>query len=81
MPGILSGSIIVFSLTASSFATPELIGGRREKVAATTIYDQFLTTLNWPEGAAIACLLIVAIMVIVFAWNRLLERRYAAVTA
>ncbi|EKN01433.1 MULTISPECIES: ABC transporter permease [Acidocella] len=81
VPGILSGSIIVFSLTASSFATPELIGGRREKVAATTIYDQFLTTLNWPEGAAIACLLIVAIMVIVFAWNRLLERRYAAVTA
>jgi putative spermidine/putrescine transport system permease protein len=77
VPGILSGSVIVFSLAASSFATPELIGGRREKVAATAIYDQFLTTLNWPQGAAIACLLILAIVVIVVAWNRLLERRYS----
>jgi putative spermidine/putrescine transport system permease protein len=77
VPGILSGSVIVFSLAASSFATPELIGGRREKVAATAIYDQFLTALNWPQGAAIACLLILAIIVIVVAWNRLLERRYA----
>jgi putative spermidine/putrescine transport system permease protein len=76
VPGILSGSVIVFSLAASSFATPALIGGRRQKVAATAIYDEFLTTLNWPEGAAIACLLIVAIVAIVVAWNRLLERRY-----
>lgn len=81
MPGILSGSIIVFSLSASSFATPALIGGRREKVAATAIYDEFLTTLNWPEGAAIACLLIVSIVVIVFAWNRLLEGRYGGAAA
>jgi putative spermidine/putrescine transport system permease protein len=77
IPGILSGSVIVFSLSASAFATPELIGGRREKVAATAIYDEFLTTLNWPEGAAIACLLVVSVVVIVVAWNRLLERRYA----
>jgi putative spermidine/putrescine transport system permease protein len=78
VPGVLSGSVIVFSLSASAFATPELIGGRREKVAATTIYDQFLTTLNWPEGAAISCLLILAVVVIVVGWNRLLERRFAA---
>jgi putative spermidine/putrescine transport system permease protein len=54
-----------------------LIGGRREKVAATTIYDQFLTTLNWPEGAAISCLLILAVVVIVVGWSRLLERRFS----
>jgi putative spermidine/putrescine transport system permease protein len=47
-------------------------------VAATTIYDQFLTTLNWPEGAAISCLLILAVVVIVVGWNRLLERRFSA---
>jgi putative spermidine/putrescine transport system permease protein len=77
IPGVLAGSVIVFSLAASAFATPEIIGGRRLKVAATAIYDEFLTTLNWPEGAAIACLLILAVVVIVLAWNRLLERRYA----
>ena len=77
IPGILSGSVIVFSLSASAFATPALIGGRRLKVVATTIYDEFLVTLDWPQGAAIACLLVVAVVVIVMAWNRLVERRFA----
>ena len=35
LPGVLSGSIIVFALSASAFATPALIGGRRLKVVAT----------------------------------------------
>jgi len=79
MPGVLSGSIIVFSLAASAFATPALIGGRRLKVVATAIYDEFLTTLDWPLGAAISVLLVVSVVAIVLLWNRLIERRYAAV--
>ncbi len=79
MPGVLSGSIIVFSLAASAFATPALIGGRRLKVVATAIYDEFLTSLDWPLGAAISVLLVVSVVAIVLLWNRLVERRYAAV--
>ena len=79
MPGILSGSLIVFSLSASSFATPSLIGGRRVKVVATTVYDEFLNTLNWPLGAAIAIILLVAVLVIMVTWNRVVERQFAGV--
>ena len=79
MPGLLSGGIIVFSLAASAFATPAIIGGRRLKVAATLAYDEFLNTLNWPLGAAVAVLLLVALVTIVVASNALIERRYAEV--
>ena len=79
MPGLLSGGIIVFSLAASAFATPAIIGGRRLKVAATLAYDEFLNTLNWPLGAAVAVLLLVALVAIVVASNALIERRYAEV--
>jgi putative spermidine/putrescine transport system permease protein len=79
MPGILSGSMIVFALTASAFATPAIIGGRRLKVVATTAYDEFLNTLNWPLGATIAVLLLIANVVIIFSYNRLIERKYAQV--
>jgi putative spermidine/putrescine transport system permease protein len=79
MPGILSGAIIVFALAASAFATPAIIGGRRLQVAATLAYDEFLNTLNWPLGAAIAVLLVIANVVIVAGCNRLIERRYAQV--
>ncbi len=64
-PGILSGAIIVFALAASAFATPAIIGGRRLKVASTLAYDEFLNTLNWPLGAAVAVLLLVALVAIV----------------
>ena len=79
MPGILSGSLIVFALTASAFATPAIIGGRRLKVVATTAYDEYLNTLNWPLGAAIALLLLLANVVVIMSYNRVIERRYAKV--
>ncbi|WP_418317202.1 ABC transporter permease [Piscinibacter sakaiensis] len=79
VPGVLSGSIIVFALAASAFATPSILGGRRLKVVATTAYDEFLSTLNWPLGATIAVLLLIANVVIILGCNRLIERRYSAV--
>jgi putative spermidine/putrescine transport system permease protein len=79
MPGILSGAIVVFALAASAFATPAIIGGRRLKVASTLAYDEFLNTLNWPLGAAVAVLLLVALVAIIVGSNRLVERRYAEV--
>ncbi len=79
MPGVLSGSLIVFALTASAFATPSIIGGRRLKVVATTAYDEYLNTLNWPLGAAIALLLLVANVAIIMSYNRFIEQRYAKI--
>ena len=78
MPGILSGSLIVFGLASSSFAIPGLLGGRRLKMVATTIYDEYLHELNWPLGAAIALTLLVANLVVMLSYNRLVEGRYKA---
>ena len=71
--GILSGSLLVFALSASSFAIPGLLGGRRLKMAATVVYDEFLIELNWPLGAAIAIIVLVANLIIMIAYNRMLE--------
>jgi len=76
MPGILSGSLIVFGLSASSFAIPGLLGGRRVKMVATLIYDEYLNELNWPLGAAIALILLAANLIIMLGWNRMIESRY-----
>jgi putative spermidine/putrescine transport system permease protein len=79
LPGVLSGSIIVFALAASAFATPSIIGGRRVKVVATATYDEFLNSMNWPLGAAIAVLLLLANVVIIVGCNRMIERRFKQV--
>ena len=76
MPGILSGRLIVFGLAASSFAIPGLLGGRRLKMVATVVYDEYLHELNWPLGAAVALVLLVANLVVMLSYNRLVEGRY-----
>src|SRR5678815_3959578 len=54
MPGIVSGSLIVFAWTLSAFATPELLGGGRVKMIANVVRDLALDSFNWPGGAAFA---------------------------
>jgi len=46
------------------------------KVVATEVYDQFLFDLNWPLGSAIAILLLVANLVIMLSYSRIVERSY-----
>jgi putative spermidine/putrescine transport system permease protein len=79
-PGILSGSLIVFALAASAFATPAIIGGRQLKVVATATYDEFLGTLNWPLGASIAIVLLIVNATIMLTYSGIVERRYARLT-
>ncbi len=67
----------MFSLAATAFATPAIIGGRRLKVVATAAQDEFLSTLDWPLGAAIAVLLLLGNLIILASYNRLVKRRFA----
>ena len=73
-PGILSGSILVFVLTISALVTPRMLGGPTYKVMATLIYDDFLQTLDWPAGAALAFVLTAMTLLIVGVSSRLVRR-------
>jgi putative spermidine/putrescine transport system permease protein len=73
--GLLSGSLVVFGLSASAFAVPALLGGRRLKMAATVVYDEYMHELNWPLGAAIAILVLAVNLVIMLAYHRAIEAR------
>ena len=75
-PGILSGSLIVFGLSASSFVIPGLLGGRRLKMVATIVYDEYMHELNWPFGAAVALILLAVNLLIMVTYNRMVEGRY-----
>lgn len=75
-PGVLSGSLMVFALSASALAIPGLLGGRRLKMVATLIHDEYLHELNWPLGAALALALLAINLVVMLSYNALLEGRY-----
>ena len=75
-PGLLSGGLIVFALSASALAIPGLLGGRRLKMVATLIYDEYLHELNWPLGAALALALLIVNLAVMLAYHGVLEGRY-----
>ncbi len=79
MPGILSGVMIVFTLSITAFATPAIIGGRKLKVIAMVIYDEFLASLNWPLGASIAVILIIVNFACIYFYNRHIQKKYKKV--
>jgi putative spermidine/putrescine transport system permease protein len=45
-------------------------------MVATVVYDEYLNSLNWPLGAAIAVILLLANLAIMLSYNRIVEGRY-----
>jgi len=66
MPGIVSGCIVVFMLTAGSYLTPILLGGKNSSWFTEQIYEQFISRYNWESGAAFGFLLLFFTSVVVW---------------
>jgi len=71
MPGIVAGCIVVFMLTAGSYLTPILLGGKNSSWFTEQIYDQFITRYNWESGAAFGFLLLAFTSFVVWAGLKL----------
>jgi putative spermidine/putrescine transport system permease protein len=74
MPGVLTGALLVFVLTISSFITPRLVGGGKVYLLATEIYDQATQTLDWPFAAAISFILLLLFGSVIVIYQRALKR-------
>jgi putative spermidine/putrescine transport system permease protein len=81
LPGILSGSVLVFTLAISAFVTPSLIGGPRVEVMATLIYQESMALLNWPSGAAVAFVMLFTLLILFALTFQLAGRARAAESA
>jgi len=81
MPGIIAGCIVVFMLTAGSYLTPILLGGKNSMWFTEQIYDQFITRYNWESGAAFGILLLLFTSFVVWLGLRLSGQRLATTVA
>lgn len=57
-PGITSGSIVVFMLALGNYLTPNLMGGKNSLWFTEQIYNEFIASFNWNQGAAFGFLLL-----------------------
>jgi ABC-type spermidine/putrescine transport system permease subunit I len=59
LPGLISGSLLVYTVAISALVTPALMGGRAVRMLGNAVYDEVLTSLNWPFASSIAVILLV----------------------
>ena len=72
LPGVAAAGIMVFVTAIGFFIVPALLGGRRETMITQLIIDQVQQTMNWGFAGAISVLLLVVVLVVFAAYDRLL---------
>ncbi len=79
VPGIVSGSIVVFMLTLGNYLTPNLMGGKNSLWFTEQIYNQFIASLNWNQGAAFGFLLLLLSSTVVWVGLKLTRQKLSEV--
>lgn len=74
VPGVIAGSLLVFTLSASYFITPSLLGGARLPVLAGSIYETATRTLDWQFAAAQSIILVIGVLLLLLPYTRLSRR-------
>lgn len=72
-PGIITGCVIVFSISMTAFSTPVLLGGTRNKTMPYLIYQTNLQIADWHLGSALAFVLLLVTLIAVQAVSLLLR--------
>jgi spermidine/putrescine transport system permease protein len=65
MPGVIAGTLLVFIPTVGDYVTPTLVGGPTGIMIGNIIREMFGAANNWPLGAAIAVISMIAVTLLV----------------
>lgn len=81
LDGIVSASILSFAICVSAFVVPMVLGRGIIVFATNLIFSRFAEVTNYPGGAAIAIVLLLVAVMIIYAFLYAFGRRRAAVPA
>lgn len=69
LPGMIVGSILVFTGTLTAYTTPQLLGGNKKMMLATLLYQRATTLGDWTSASVIALVMIVITFAVMKALN------------
>ena len=59
IPGLVTGSVLVFTGCLTAYTTPQLLGGTDTRVLATVIYQYAMSLGDWTQASIVAVVMIV----------------------
>ena len=78
LPGVATGSMLVFILLMGEYLIPQMLGGGKVFFVGNALVDLFLQSRNWAFGSALAVTLVAIMLVTVTLYMRFLKRIGAA---
>jgi spermidine/putrescine transport system permease protein len=75
LPGIATGSMLVFILLMGDYILPQYLGGGKVFFIGNALVDLFLQSRNWPFGAAVSVALVLIMFVTVVIYMRFVLSR------
>jgi putative spermidine/putrescine transport system permease protein len=73
IPGLLAGCMLTFATSSTAMITQSLIGGGQKLLMPLYIYQQALSSLNWPFAAALSVIFLASVL-LVFAAFKIVAR-------
>ena len=77
-PGIISGCVLVFTMSMTSYVTPKLLGGSKFRMMATMAVQEINVNFDWGAASAISYILLAVILavqvVVVLVTGRYMKR-------
>ena len=74
VPGLIVGAVLVFTGSFTSYATPQLVGGERQMVMGTLMYQRAMVSFDWVGASTIAAIMVVITISVVLAMSRIAKR-------
>lgn len=81
LPGVIGGATLIYLMSTGAIVTPLLLGGIRERMIGTQIYQEVMQTFNFPKASTLAVLLLVGglVAILPLQWlERRMSRRMGA---
>ena len=64
LPGIISGCVLVFTMSMTSYVTPKLLGGSKFRMMATMVVQEINVNFDWGAASAISYILLAVILIV-----------------
>ncbi|WP_117194424.1 ABC transporter permease [Rhizobium terrae] len=73
-PGLIVGAVLVFTGSFTSYATPQLLGGEKQMMMGTFLYQRAMVTFDWVGASTVAAIMVVITIAIVSIMSRIARR-------
>ena len=76
VPGMIVGSVLVFTGTFTAYTTPQLLGGNQNTVLATLLYQKAMTLNDWTQASVLSTVMILITLAMMFGINKFASKLY-----